>query len=164
MVSAFGLLVGMAVTGKAAEPTPQGTAQAFQLPPLPYAQDALEPYISARTMSFHYGKHHQAYVDNLNKLVAGTPLARTAAGEDCPGNRGRGGQGRHLQQRGPGLEPHLLLAKHETGRRRQAHRAPAGADREVLRRVSTSSRRPSWPRPSRSSAAAGSGLCRRATR
>jgi Fe-Mn family superoxide dismutase len=48
---------------------------AFQLPSLPYAQSALEPYISARTMSFHYGKHHQAYVDNLNKLVAGTPWA-----------------------------------------------------------------------------------------
>ena len=45
----------------------------FQLQPLPYAQDALEPYISGRTMSFHYGKHHQAYVDNLNKLIADTP-------------------------------------------------------------------------------------------
>ena len=48
---------------------------AFQLPPLPYRQEALEPYISARTMSFHYGKHHQTYVDNLNKLIAGTPWA-----------------------------------------------------------------------------------------
>ncbi|MGD9874038.1 MAG: superoxide dismutase [Kiritimatiellia bacterium] len=47
----------------------------FVLPALPYPQDALEPHISARTMSFHYGKHHQAYVDNLNKLVAGTPQA-----------------------------------------------------------------------------------------
>lgn len=43
----------------------------FQLPPLPYAQNALEPHISAKTMSFHYGKHHQAYVDNLNKLADG---------------------------------------------------------------------------------------------
>jgi Fe-Mn family superoxide dismutase len=42
------------------------------LPPLPYAQNALEPVISARTISFHYGKHHRGYVDNLNKLVAGT--------------------------------------------------------------------------------------------
>ena len=47
----------------------------LQLPPLPYAQDALAPYVSAQTMSFHYGKHHQAYVDNLNKLIAGTPWA-----------------------------------------------------------------------------------------
>jgi len=48
---------------------------AFELPPLPYAEDALEPHISARTMSFHYGKHHQTYVTNLNKLVDGTPFA-----------------------------------------------------------------------------------------
>ena len=48
----------------------------FKLPLLPFAQDALEPYISAKTMSFHYWKHHQAYVDNLNKLVAGTPMAK----------------------------------------------------------------------------------------
>jgi Fe-Mn family superoxide dismutase len=47
----------------------------FTLPALPYDQAALEPHISARTMSFHYGKHHQAYVDNLNKLVVGTPWA-----------------------------------------------------------------------------------------
>jgi Fe-Mn family superoxide dismutase len=47
----------------------------IELPPLPYAQDALAPVISAETMSFHYGKHHKAYVDNLNKLVAGTDLA-----------------------------------------------------------------------------------------
>ena len=45
------------------------------LPPLPYAQNALEPVISANTISFHYGKHHKAYVDNLNKLIDGTELA-----------------------------------------------------------------------------------------
>jgi Fe-Mn family superoxide dismutase len=45
------------------------------LPLLPYAKDALAPYISANTLEFHYGKHHQAYVDNLNKLIAGTDLA-----------------------------------------------------------------------------------------
>ena len=47
---------------------------AFELPVLPYAEDALEPYYSARTISFHHGKHHKAYVDNLNKLTAGTEL------------------------------------------------------------------------------------------
>lgn len=44
----------------------------FELPSLPYAQDALEPVISAHTLSFHYGKHHQAYVNNLNNLIKGT--------------------------------------------------------------------------------------------
>ena len=44
----------------------------FVLPALPYAENALEPVISANTISFHYGKHHKAYVDNLNKLIAGT--------------------------------------------------------------------------------------------
>ena len=44
------------------------------LPDLPYAKDALEPYISANTLAFHHGKHHNAYVDNLNKLIAGTGL------------------------------------------------------------------------------------------
>ena len=56
-------------------PVAPGGAPAFTLSALPYAKDALEPVISARTMGFHYGKHHQAYVDNLNKLVVGTPWA-----------------------------------------------------------------------------------------
>jgi Fe-Mn family superoxide dismutase len=42
---------------------------AFTLPALPYAPDALEPHISRETLEYHYGKHHQAYVDNLNKLI-----------------------------------------------------------------------------------------------
>ena len=45
---------------------------AFELPPLPYAQDALAPYLSAETLEYHYGKHHQTYVTNLNKAVEGT--------------------------------------------------------------------------------------------
>jgi len=46
-----------------------------QLPKLPYALDALEPYIDATTVGIHYGKHHQTYADNLNKLVPGTEFA-----------------------------------------------------------------------------------------
>ncbi len=46
----------------------------FTLPDLPYAMDALEPYISKLTLEYHYGKHHQAYVNNLNNLVPGTPF------------------------------------------------------------------------------------------
>ncbi|NJC87678.1 MAG: superoxide dismutase [Desulfuromonas sp.] len=45
------------------------------LPDLPFARDALEPLISARTFEFHHGKHHKAYVDNTNKLIEGTALA-----------------------------------------------------------------------------------------
>jgi Fe-Mn family superoxide dismutase len=48
---------------------------AFTLPALPYEKNALAPHISAETLEFHYGKHHQAYVTNLNKLVEGTPYA-----------------------------------------------------------------------------------------
>jgi len=45
----------------------------FQLPPLPYAKDALVPHMSAETFDYHYGKHHQAYLTKLNELVAGKP-------------------------------------------------------------------------------------------
>jgi len=48
---------------------------AFTLPPLPYAKDALAPHISAETLEFHHGKHHNAYVTNLNKLLEGKPEA-----------------------------------------------------------------------------------------
>ena len=47
----------------------------LKLAPLPYAEDALAPHISAKTLQFHHGKHHKAYVDTTNKLIAGTPLA-----------------------------------------------------------------------------------------
>lgn len=47
----------------------------YTKPQLPYAEDALEPVISRRTIEFHYGKHEQAYIDNLNKLIEGTEFA-----------------------------------------------------------------------------------------
>ncbi|HUM01572.1 MAG TPA: superoxide dismutase [Thermoanaerobaculia bacterium] len=47
----------------------------IELPPLPYPDNGLAPDISSNTLSFHYGKHHKAYVDNTNKLIAGTELA-----------------------------------------------------------------------------------------
>ena len=49
---------------------------AIELPPLPYARDALAPTISAETLDFHYGKHHQAYVTNLNKQIEGTEFEK----------------------------------------------------------------------------------------
>lgn len=63
---AAGALAGFPRFVRAAEP--------FKLPPLPYPENALEPYISARTLSFHYGKHHQGYVNNTNRLVGGTDM------------------------------------------------------------------------------------------
>ena len=46
----------------------------FELPKLPYEKDALEPYISSETIDYHYGKHHQTYVNNLNNFVSWTPM------------------------------------------------------------------------------------------
>jgi Fe-Mn family superoxide dismutase len=70
----------------------------FTLDPLPYAHDALEPHIDTLTMQIHHGKHHQAYVDNLNKAVAGTPNEGksleelvAAAGSISPAVRNNGG-------------------------------------------------------------------------
>ncbi len=58
-----------------AQPTPAAATPTgpFKLPPLPYAFDALEPHIDARTMEIHHDRHHKAYVDNLNKAVAQMP-------------------------------------------------------------------------------------------
>jgi len=53
----------------------------FKLPPLPYEMDALEPYISKRSIEFHYGKHHQAYVNNLNKLLPGSEFENSGLEE-----------------------------------------------------------------------------------
>jgi len=71
---------------------------AFTLPALPYPHDALEPHIDARTMEIHHGKHHQAYVDNLNKAISGTPSENKSleelvkmAGSISPAVRNNGG-------------------------------------------------------------------------
>ncbi|WP_167632161.1 superoxide dismutase [Mariprofundus ferrooxydans] len=54
----------------------------FELPPLPYARDALAPLISQETLDYHYGKHHNAYVTNLNNLVVGTEFEKGLRLED----------------------------------------------------------------------------------
>ncbi len=56
-------------------PAQAAARAAFELPPLPYAEDALAPHIGAQTLSFHYGKHHKGYADKLNELTAGSDLA-----------------------------------------------------------------------------------------
>ena len=65
--------IGIAALSLAATASGQGPA-ALVFEPLPYAYDALEPYIDARTMEIHYSKHHQTYFNNLTKAVAGTEL------------------------------------------------------------------------------------------
>jgi len=75
----------------------------FTLPPLPYAHDALEPHIDTLTMQIHHGKHHQAYVDNLNKAIAGTEhenktlaeLVATAGAISAPVRNNGGGHWNH---------------------------------------------------------------------
>ena len=62
-----------AVPSAFAQPAPAAPGGPFTLPPLPYAFDALEPHIDARTMEIHHDRHHKAYVDNLNKAVAAHP-------------------------------------------------------------------------------------------
>jgi len=54
---------------------------AFELPPLPYAKDALAPHMSEQTLNFHHGKHHQTYVNNLNGLIEGTQYANSSLEE-----------------------------------------------------------------------------------
>ncbi len=61
---------------------------AFTLPELPYAKDALAPHISAETLEYHHGKHHQAYVTNLNKLLEGKPEADKSLEEVILGSDG----------------------------------------------------------------------------
>lgn len=77
----------------------------FELPKLPYELDALEPHISKRTLEFHYGKHHQAYVTNLNNLVPGTEFEKATLDEIV-----LKAERNHIQQWRPGLEPYLLFS------------------------------------------------------
>ena len=67
----------------------QRAASSIVLPPLPYAENALEPVLTAKTLSFHYGKHHKAYVDNLNKLITGTDYSDLSLEEIIKGTVGR---------------------------------------------------------------------------
>jgi Fe-Mn family superoxide dismutase len=96
------LLLAAAATSLAAAARGADTASApaaaasaaapFSLPPLPYAENALDPVISANTLSFHYGKHHKTYVDNLNKAVAGTPYASMSLSQIITGTYGKADQ------------------------------------------------------------------------
>ncbi|MBI4323699.1 MAG: superoxide dismutase [Chloroflexi bacterium] len=91
---AVGTALGLAAIDQLSPLRAQATAPAagaapggpFKLPPLPYSFDALEPHIDARTMEIHHGKHHAAYVMNLNKAVADQPAMAAKSVEELIGN------------------------------------------------------------------------------
>jgi Fe-Mn family superoxide dismutase len=75
-------LWGDSGTARAAGADATSTPQVFTLPKLPYAYDALEPHIDARTMEIHYSKHHQTYITNANKALESQPTLRGLSGEE----------------------------------------------------------------------------------
>ena len=78
--TAAALLAGPSFVGAADDKDKEKDKPAFELPKLPYAFDALEPHIDAKTMEIHHDKHHQAYVDNLNKALR-QDTARAGSGK-----------------------------------------------------------------------------------
>ena len=87
---------------------------AHTLPELPFAKNALAPHISEETFEYHYGKHHQAYVTNLNNLIPGTEYENLSVEETFL----KAPAGGIYNKRRPGLEPHLLLELPQAERRR----------------------------------------------
>ena len=83
----------------------------IELPPLPWGESALAPHISQETISFHYGKHHKAYVDNANKMIEGTDLANASLEDDRRGSRRQAREEGPVQQRRAGLEPHASTGR-----------------------------------------------------
>ncbi len=79
-----------ALVGGTALPRPARAATPFVQPPLPFAEDALAPTISARTVQFHYGKHHAGYFAQVNQLVAGSPYAEMSLTDVVLQSAGRG--------------------------------------------------------------------------
>ena len=122
----------------------------FTLPPLPYAPDALEPHIDKMTMEIHHGKHHNAYVTNLNKALESAPdLAskthRGIAGQQLRHRAGEYPHRRAQQWRRP-HQPLHVLADHGAERRRRARRATlASAINEHVRQLRSRSRKSSTP-------------------
>src|SRR6202162_6640768 len=80
--TAPGLLRAGTATNSDSNLTPEETAVAFSVPPLPYSFDALEPYIDAKTMEIHHDKHHNAYVTNLNKALESAPDLQSPSVDD----------------------------------------------------------------------------------
>ena len=118
---------------------------AFEVPPLPYDYDALEPTIDEQTMRLHHDKHHQAYVDNANKALDGTQWADRRSRTCCanldalPEDKQAAG----AQQRRRPREPLAVLGDHGPGRRRRAERRRS---RDAIDDAFESARRPQGSR------------------
>ena len=108
---------------------------AFEVPPLPYDYNALEPHIDEETMRLHHDKHHQAYVDKANAALEGTDWANESVEQilDDPRDAARGQADGPPQQRGRPREPLALLGDHEPGRRRRAGGRARGRDQRHVR-------------------------------
>ena len=103
----------------------------LQLPPLPYGPSDLAPVISQETIEYHYGKHEQTYIDNVNKMIEGTPYAEMPLEQII-----------RVQQRLTGVEPHilflLLLARRTKSTAREvgrSHRTTVGKPGKFPERV-----------------------------
>ena len=131
---------------------------AIELPPLPFDAKALEPFISANTLSFHHGKHHAAYVNNYNNLTKDTDLASKPLEDvikEVAGDASKVG----LFNNGAQVWNHTFFwhsLKHGGGGKPTGH--CWRRSKRILGR-STSSSKPSRPPPPPSSAAAGLGWC-----
>ena len=131
---------------------------AITLPPLPYAYDALEPYMGRETLELHHDKHHQAYVTNLNNLIEGKPSSQGKSLEEIvTASYGDAAKAGIFNNAGQHWNHNLFWRIDEEGRRRQAGRRAGKRIDERLRLVrdlqATSSSRPASP----SSARAGAG-------
>jgi len=103
-------LAGSGVLGSALAGLSLADEWSFELPPLPYAEDALEPYIDGRTMGIHHGKHHAGYTNKLNAAIEGTDLVGRTI-EDILANLGDAPEGIRgaLRNNGGGYANHSLF-------------------------------------------------------
>ncbi len=106
---------------------------AFTLPDLPYSYDALAPYMSRETLEYHHDKHHKAYVDNGNKLLARHRVGEQVARRDREGLFRQ--ESRPLQQCRPALQPHPFLEVDEAEWRRQQASRRSGESRSFRPRL-----------------------------
>ena len=134
---------------------------AYEVPPLPYDYNALEPHIDEQTMRIHHDKHHQAYVDKANAALEGTEWADKPIEEvlknldSLPARQAH----RRPQQRRRPLQPLAVLGVDGARRRRRARRRAGRGDQLARSAPSTTSRPSSRTPASTSSAPAGRGSC-----